>query len=74
MEKISLHYDKEGDILEIVIGKPKKAVCGEIGEDILERKDAKSGKTVGYTILNFEKRFDSKKSTRISLPASGKTE
>lgn len=50
-------FDKEGDVLDISIGKPKKAISEEISDDIFVRKDPKTKEIVGFMILNFEKRF-----------------
>ena len=58
MEKLMFFYDKEGDILDISVGKPKNAVSEEIGDDIIKRINSKSKQIVGFTILNFEKRFE----------------
>ena len=61
MEKLTFYYDDEGDILDIAAGKPKKAVSKEIGDDNVERVDLETKKIVGFTILNFKKRFKAKK-------------
>ncbi len=60
-EKLRLWFDEEGDILEISIGKPKKAISKEMGADMLVRLDPKTKKVIGFTILNFTKRFKSGK-------------
>ncbi len=65
-DKISIYYDKEGDVLEIDIGKPTKGYCKGLGDDIFEKIDEKTGNTKGYTILGFKKRTE--KSLNISLP------
>ena len=56
-EKLSFYYDKDGDVLDISVGKPKKAISEEIGEDFFIRRDMKTKKIVGFMMLNFEKRF-----------------
>ncbi len=72
MEKMMFWFDKEGDILDISIGKPKAAISKEIGGDVMLRVDPKTNEVVGFTILNFEKRFTgSKKPEEISLPIIG---
>lgn len=38
MEKMMFFYDEEGDVLDICIGKPKKAISEEIGNDIIVKK------------------------------------
>ncbi len=68
-KKLSVWFDKEGDFLELTIGKPVKGFFREIGNDVLERVDAKTGKVIGFSILNFSKRFDKLKETkRFELP------
>ena len=59
-KKLAFSYDKEGDILDISIGKPKKATSLEVENDVFVRLD-KSKQVVGFMILNFEKRFSSLK-------------
>lgn len=69
-KKLIFSYDKKGDILDISIGKPRKAISEEIREDFFVRKDIKTREIVGFMILNFEKRFDkSLKSIEIPLSA-----
>ncbi|MBU4373749.1 MAG: DUF2283 domain-containing protein [Euryarchaeota archaeon] len=57
-KKLKFFFDKEGDVLDIAIGEPKEAISKEIGNDIVMRIDPKTKKIVGFTILNFEKRFE----------------
>ncbi len=59
MEKeLKFFFDKQGDVLDISIGEPKEAISKEISNDIVVRLDPKTNKIVGFTILNFEKRFE----------------
>ncbi len=67
--RLMFFFDKEGDVLDISIGKPKKAISKEIGNDIVVRTDPKTKEIVGFTILNFERRFEKlKKEEEISMP------
>lgn len=50
-------YDKEGDILDISIGKPKKALTEELTEDVFVRINPKKRQVVGFMIMNFTKSF-----------------
>ena len=70
MEKnLNIWFDKKGDFLELTVGKPVKGFFREIGDDMLERVNAKTGKVIGFSILNFSKRFDKLKETkRLQLP------
>jgi uncharacterized protein YuzE len=71
--KIMFWFDKEGDVLDISIGKPQKAVSKEVGEDIIVRMNPKNKEVVGFTILNFTKRFENlKKTEKIDLPLKAK--
>ena len=59
MEKeLKFFFDKQGDSLDIAIGEPEKAISREIGNDIVMRVEPETGEIVGFTILNFEKRFE----------------
>ena len=71
--KIMFWFDKEGDVLDISIGKPKKAVSKELGEDVVARIDPKNKEVVGFTILNFTKRFEKlKNAKKINMPLKAK--
>jgi uncharacterized protein YuzE len=50
-EKIIFWFDKKGDVLDISIGKPKKAISKELGEDIIVRVDPKKKSIVGLQYL-----------------------
>lgn len=66
---MTFFFDQEGDVLDISFGKPRKAVSKELKNDIAIRMDPETGEVVGFTILNFMKRFRLKKKTEeIKLP------
>lgn len=66
---LNFFFDEKGDVLDITIGKPKKAVTKELKDDIAIRCDPKTGEIVGIVILNFKKRFEGKKKPEeIDLP------
>lgn len=56
-KKIKLFYDEEGDVLDIAIGDPKKAISEEITEDVILRLDPKTEDIIGFTIINFSSVF-----------------
>lgn len=67
--RLMFFFDKGGDVLDISIGKPRKAISKEMGNDIVVRTDPKTREIVGFTILNFERRFEElKKDEEISVP------
>lgn len=66
---LNFYYDKDGDILDIAIGKPQAAISREVGDDIVIRIHPETGKVVGFTVLNFEARFRSSREA-YSIPVS----
>lgn len=69
-KKITLHYNEEGDYLEIYFGKIKEGYFKEIGDKLFERRDAKTGEVVGYAIFNFTKRKEGFVNLDIVIPQS----
>ena len=67
---LNFAYDKEGDILDISVGQPEKAISEEVAEDIFVRLEPKTRKILGFMILNFEKRFNRTHKTE-TLPIIG---
>ena len=65
-QKIYVNYKQEGDLLEIRFGKPTISYMKDLGKDVFQRIDRKTGKIRGYTVLNFRKR--SEKGLNIALP------
>lgn len=69
-KEITFHYNKNDDLLDIAVGKPKNAISTEVADDFFIRKDVKTNKIIGFTILNFEKWFkDNKEERAIPLSA-----
>ena len=64
-----MFFDKKGDILDISLGAPREAISKEIGDDILMRIDPETSEVLGFTILNFEKRFERTKVEIFPLTA-----
>ena len=56
--KLKFFYDKEGDVLDIAIGDPTESISKELENDIIMRLDPHTDEIVGFTILNFEERFE----------------
>lgn len=54
MEKITVVYDKVGNTLDVWFGKPRKAICEEIGNGFILKKDLK-GNILGFEKLNYGK-------------------
>ena len=67
-DKLNIHYDEEGDFLELRIGKPTKSYYEEIKDDIFERRDERTNKVKGLAIFNFKKRTKNMKDLELDIP------
>ena len=54
-EKMFVHYNTEGDFLEIRFGKPTESYYEDIGDDIFKRIDEKTKKVRSYAFFNVKK-------------------
>ena len=66
--KMSIYYDEEGDFLEIHAGEYTEGFFRDIGDDVAERIDKKTGEIKGIAILGFKKRTAALKELKIDLP------
>ncbi len=67
-ENMRIHYDEEGDFLEVSIGKPVKGFFKDMGNDVFQRIDKKTNKVVGIAVFNFKKRAERGGDIEFSLP------
>jgi len=65
---LRLYYDEEGDFLEIGIDKPSNGYFRDLGDEVFERVDEKTGEVKGIAIFNFKKRTEKLKEVELSLP------
>jgi uncharacterized protein YuzE len=56
-DRITVSYDKEADVLYMTEGKPRKAVSQMLDDGLIIRRDPKSKKIVGFTIVDFISRY-----------------
>jgi len=77
-KEMRIAYDKEGDILDISLGRPQRAISKEVEDDFFVRVDSITGEVVGFSVLNFEKWFKELKDFKtlpiyaeFILPSSG---
>ena len=69
-EKMFIHYDAEGDFLEIRFGKPSESQYEEIGDDVFERRDEKTDDVRGYAFFNVQKRKEKQpEDIEVDIPA-----
>jgi len=64
---LNFFYDKKGDILDISLGPPQPAISDEVGNDVIVRYHPETDEIIGFTILNFERRFEQNEK-RYELP------
>ncbi len=65
---LNIYHDKEGDFLELHIGKYREGRFKNLGKGIFERIDKKTNKVTGIAIMGFRKRTQRRKDIQISLP------
>ena len=57
---LGLSYDPEADVLYCSYGPPREAVSEETSEGIIVRRDPETREVVGFTVLDFSRRFHEK--------------
>jgi hypothetical protein len=65
---LHVHYDQEGDFLEISAGKPSKCYAQEVQPGVFLRKDEKTDEVKSVGILSFKKRSTRFKDIQLDLP------
>lgn len=60
---LRISYDKDADVMYVSIGDPKPAICETLDNGVIIRYDEKSDKVIGFTIIDFIKRFSIKEET-----------
>lgn len=55
-KKMAIHWDQEGDYLEVRFGRPTPSYYEDMGDDVFERRDEKTNDLTGYAIFNVLKR------------------
>ena len=57
---LRISYDKDADVMYVFIGDPKPAICETLDNGVVIRYDKKSDKVIGFTVIDFIKRFSIK--------------
>ena len=65
---LNSHYEPEMDIFAAWLRQPEEVLCVEPEEGIVLRIDANTDEFVGYTILDFYRRFANQSPLLITLP------
>lgn len=65
-----IHYDPEGDFMEVRFGKIVPSYYEDLGDDVFERRDEKTNKVIGFAFFNVQKRKEKQpQDIEIELPA-----
>jgi len=67
-DKLNIHYDEEGDLLEIQVGKPTPSYYDEIEDGVFKRIDEKTGKIKGFAVFSFRKRMHKNSEIMVKIP------
>ena len=66
--KLSIHYDEEGDYLEIFTKTGKPNYGEEVASGITIFKDDETDEVIGIGILNFKKKMNEPTIMELNLP------
>lgn len=55
--KLKISYDKDADTFYLSLGSPKRAICETLDNGVVIRREPKTNKIVGLTVIDFEKHF-----------------
>ncbi|GAC1516492.1 MAG: hypothetical protein NVS1B11_37330 [Terriglobales bacterium] len=63
-----MNYDREADVLYCSFGEPQEAISIETEKGIIVRQNPATNEIVGYTVVNFFKRFADSPNKSVSIP------
>lgn len=70
-EPLNIYYDKEADVLYVSHGKPSaRDETFETEDEVVVRKNSKTGEVKGFTILHFLKRGTKEPTIKIPFQFS----
>lgn len=65
---LRVHYDEEGDFLEISVGAPRPCIATEVQPGVFVRKDEQTDEVKSIGILDFKKRAHNLNDIELFLP------
>jgi uncharacterized protein YuzE len=69
-KELKVNYDPSADVAYFSYGEPREALSFEAEEGVVVRLDPITNKVIGFTVVNFLRRFQKDPGTFISLPTS----
>ena len=67
-QRLSFSYDKDADVLYVSVGRPTSAVGELLENGVMIRRDSKTHRVVGFTIIDFARHFASRNAPPITTP------
>lgn len=68
-DRLTVSYDKDADVLYVTEGHPRQAISEMMDDGVIVRRDPKTKKVFGFTIVDFMEHFTGSKPQRIPLKA-----
>lgn len=72
INKLKISYDKDADTLYLSLGSPKRAVCETLDNGVVIRRERKTNKVIGLTVVDFERHFSKYKPRPLDTHLSAK--
>lgn len=69
-KELKVNYDPSADVAYFSYGEPREALSFEAEGGVVVRLDPMTNKIIGFTVVNFVRRFQKDPGTFISLPTS----
>lgn len=66
-EEMIVSYDRQSDVLYFSYGEAREAISEESEDGVLIRRDPRSNEILGFTVIDFSRRF-AQSDTPIILP------
>jgi uncharacterized protein YuzE len=65
--ELIISYDREAAVAYLSFGKPRPSVSEEVDDYVLVRRDPKTNKVTGVTIVNFSRYFDGNNEMKVKI-------
>jgi hypothetical protein len=71
---LDIHYDPAADVLYCSFGPPQEAVGEEVNTGVVIRRNPETNTVVGFTVVDFSKRFAAQPANVVSVPLDSPNE
>jgi uncharacterized protein YuzE len=66
--EMKINYDRAADVAYVAFGQPREGISVETDNGIVLRVDPNTDEVIGFTVVNFFKRFVEKPNEPVSVP------